>query len=315
MCRWLADSGSPILLKEALYTPAHSLVDQSLHSRLGAETTNGDGFGVGWYGDGPTPASITASSRPGTSATCTSSPPTSARRGSSRTSARRSGAPCSSRTAIPSATGAGCSCTTGTSTSSRRSSANSCSRSIRRSIPKIEGHDRLRGAVLPRADLRPRRRPAGRDRAGDRAGRGGRQRLGVRSPSRARSPPPTARASGPSGTRARAVALALLHDGRAHAAQALPRAELLERVSDEARLIVSEPLGDVAGVWNEVPEASYGIVGQGRRRAAAVPAAGAVEVDPRGCLTGRAGDHRGAAAHLTVSVPCIPAARCASTEQ
>jgi predicted glutamine amidotransferase len=55
MCRWLAYSGSPVLLKEALYTPAHSLIDQSLHSRLGAETTNGDGFGVGWYGDGPTP--------------------------------------------------------------------------------------------------------------------------------------------------------------------------------------------------------------------------------------------------------------------
>ena len=55
MCRWLAYSGSPILLKEALYTPAHSLIDQSLHSRLGAETTNGDGFGVGWYGDAPTP--------------------------------------------------------------------------------------------------------------------------------------------------------------------------------------------------------------------------------------------------------------------
>jgi predicted glutamine amidotransferase len=55
MCRWLAYSGSPILLKEALYTPAHSLVDQSLHSRLGAETTNGDGFGLGWYGDAPTP--------------------------------------------------------------------------------------------------------------------------------------------------------------------------------------------------------------------------------------------------------------------
>src|SRR5450755_419285 len=33
----------------------HSLVDQSLHSRLGAETTNGDGFGVGWYGAPDTP--------------------------------------------------------------------------------------------------------------------------------------------------------------------------------------------------------------------------------------------------------------------
>jgi predicted glutamine amidotransferase len=55
MCRWLAYSGSPILLREALYSPAHSLIDQSLHSRMGAETTNGDGFGVGWYGDQPTP--------------------------------------------------------------------------------------------------------------------------------------------------------------------------------------------------------------------------------------------------------------------
>jgi predicted glutamine amidotransferase len=56
MCRWLAYTGSPILLREALYAPAHSLIEQSLHSRLGAETTNGDGFGVGWYGAEPVPA-------------------------------------------------------------------------------------------------------------------------------------------------------------------------------------------------------------------------------------------------------------------
>jgi glutamine amidotransferase len=56
MCRWLAYSGSPILLRDALYAPAHSLIDQSLHSHLGAETTNGDGFGVGWYGAGEVPA-------------------------------------------------------------------------------------------------------------------------------------------------------------------------------------------------------------------------------------------------------------------
>ncbi len=55
MCRWLAYSGAPILMKEALYAGTHSLVDQSLHSRLGAETTNGDGFGVGWYGAPDTP--------------------------------------------------------------------------------------------------------------------------------------------------------------------------------------------------------------------------------------------------------------------
>lgn len=50
MCRWLAYSGAPIVLEEVLYGGTNSLVDQSLHSRLGAEPTNGDGFGVGWYG-------------------------------------------------------------------------------------------------------------------------------------------------------------------------------------------------------------------------------------------------------------------------
>jgi predicted glutamine amidotransferase len=49
MCRWLAYSGSPILLEALLYRPEHSLIDQSRHARLGVETTNGDGFGVGWY--------------------------------------------------------------------------------------------------------------------------------------------------------------------------------------------------------------------------------------------------------------------------
>jgi glutamine amidotransferase len=55
MCRWLAYSGTPVLLKTLLYEPEHSLIDQSLHSKLGAETTNGDGFGIGWYGVGDTP--------------------------------------------------------------------------------------------------------------------------------------------------------------------------------------------------------------------------------------------------------------------
>ena len=54
MCRWLAYSGSPVLIEDLLYKPQHSLIDQSLHSQLGAETTNGDGFGVGWYGVGQT---------------------------------------------------------------------------------------------------------------------------------------------------------------------------------------------------------------------------------------------------------------------
>ena len=55
MCRWLAYSGSPIPLEEVLVKRDRSLIDQSLHSRLGATTTNGDGFGVGWYDTGGTP--------------------------------------------------------------------------------------------------------------------------------------------------------------------------------------------------------------------------------------------------------------------
>ncbi|OEJ50121.1 class II glutamine amidotransferase [Streptomyces agglomeratus] len=61
MCRWLAYSGTPQILETILYKPAHSLIDQSLHSRLGVETTNGDGFGIGWYAQDPdvnTPAVV-----------------------------------------------------------------------------------------------------------------------------------------------------------------------------------------------------------------------------------------------------------------
>ena len=55
MCRWMAWLGQPILIDELLIKPKHGLVDQSLHSRMGAETTNGDGFGLGWYGTGEGP--------------------------------------------------------------------------------------------------------------------------------------------------------------------------------------------------------------------------------------------------------------------
>jgi predicted glutamine amidotransferase len=57
MCRWMAWSGQPLIIEELLFKPQHSLIDQSLHSRMGVETTNGDGFGLGWYGTAtPEPA-------------------------------------------------------------------------------------------------------------------------------------------------------------------------------------------------------------------------------------------------------------------
>jgi predicted glutamine amidotransferase len=54
MCRWLAYSGTPIRMEELLLKRERSLIDQSLHAQLGATTTNGDGFGVGWYEGGET---------------------------------------------------------------------------------------------------------------------------------------------------------------------------------------------------------------------------------------------------------------------
>ncbi len=42
-----------------------------------------------------------------------------------------------------------------------------------------------------------------------------------------------------------------------------PENEVFQKISDETRIIVSEPLGDLLGAWNPVPEASYGIVHKG----------------------------------------------------
>jgi len=52
----MAYSGEPILAEDLLFRPVHSIIDQSLRSRMGATTTNGDGFGIGWYGERPEPA-------------------------------------------------------------------------------------------------------------------------------------------------------------------------------------------------------------------------------------------------------------------
>jgi glutamine amidotransferase len=37
----------------------------------------------------------------------------------------------------------------------------------------------------------------------------------------------------------------------------------LENLSDETRVVVSEPLGDLPGAWNEAPESHFGIVQPG----------------------------------------------------
>ena len=88
-----------------------------------------------------------------------------------------------------------------------------------------------------------------------------------------------------------AVALALLLDRRrAPSVQQHPDNPVLHELSDESRLVVSEPLGDLAGAWNEVPESSWGVVREGQdelrpsrrdRRHAGSGIAGSQKVAPR----------------------------------
>ena len=86
----------------------------------------------------------------------------------------------------------------------------------------------------------------------------------MNSRSRARSPPPTATSLG----------VPLLESGRSRSLffsrdvrtlrELYPDNEEIQGLDDESRLVVSEPLGDLPGVWNEVPEASYGVIQPGQ---------------------------------------------------
>ncbi|KQZ85801.1 glutamine amidotransferase [Microbacterium sp. Root166] len=55
MCRWLAYTGEALQPSTLILDPQHSVVAMSLNSPLGAETVNGDGFGLGWYPDAASP--------------------------------------------------------------------------------------------------------------------------------------------------------------------------------------------------------------------------------------------------------------------
>ena len=55
MCRWMGYSGGTIPLEALLFAAKNNLIDQSMSSRSAETPTNGDGFGVGWYGQRETP--------------------------------------------------------------------------------------------------------------------------------------------------------------------------------------------------------------------------------------------------------------------
>jgi glutamine amidotransferase len=55
MCRWIAYRGETIALEHYVTEPAHSLISQSIAALESTASTNGDGFGLGWYGEHPEP--------------------------------------------------------------------------------------------------------------------------------------------------------------------------------------------------------------------------------------------------------------------
>ncbi|HZH27151.1 MAG TPA: class II glutamine amidotransferase [Azospirillaceae bacterium] len=55
MCRWLAYAGDPIPVDTLLFKPCNSLIHQSLSAQRAHVPTQGDGFGLGWYGELPKP--------------------------------------------------------------------------------------------------------------------------------------------------------------------------------------------------------------------------------------------------------------------
>ena len=55
MCRWVAYFGNAIIPETLLYETQYSLVEQSRSDRLAGGQPNADGVGLGWYGERETP--------------------------------------------------------------------------------------------------------------------------------------------------------------------------------------------------------------------------------------------------------------------
>ena len=272
MCRWMAWHGQPVLLEELLFKPRHGLVDQSLHSRLGAETTNGDGFGLGWYGTGEGPG-IYRSIAPAWG------------------DANLRELAASHRVAAVSRARAG-------DAPARRCRRATATRSATALAVRAQRPDQRVRSGAPRADARPRRPlcsptiqgstdsevifhlaltfgleddPIARARARrSDSSRTRRSRTGSRRPSRRASASATASACGRCAIPARALADAVPLRRRRAVTRLYPENPRVQRLKRGDRIVVSEPIADLPGAWHEIPESS----------AIAIAATGAWEMRP-----------------------------------
>jgi glutamine amidotransferase len=265
VCRWLAYSGSPVRLEELLLKPKHSLIDQSLHSKLGAETTNGDGFGVGWYGVGETPG-VFHSIEPAWNdrnlrelAAHIESPLVFAHIRAS------SGSPVQQTNCHPFRYGNWLWMHNGLIREFHRVKRDLALAVDPLLYPAIEGSTDSELffflALTMGLEDDP---PAAVERAVGLIEHTGRSH-GIEYPIQMTVSTSDGgsvwgfrySSEGESRSLFYSTAVATLREQH-------PDVELLQRVSDESRLVVSEPLGDLAGAWNEVPESSYGIVQEGQ---------------------------------------------------
>jgi glutamine amidotransferase len=264
MCRWLAYSGTPMLLEELLYAPKHSLIDQSLHSTMGAEPTNGDGFGIGWYGVGDTPATF-HSIEPAWNDRNLRELAAHVESGLVFAHIRASsGSPVQQTNCHPFRYGPWLWMHNGLIADFHRVKRDLVLAVDPSLYPSIEGSTDSEVffylALTLGLEDDP---PAAVERAvgliedvGRRAGiahpiqmtvatTDGRSVWGFRYSSEGRS-------------------RTLFYSTRVDTLREQhPEVEALNRLSDESRLVVSEPLGDLVGAWNEVPEAHYGVVQAG----------------------------------------------------
>jgi predicted glutamine amidotransferase len=265
VCRWLAYSGSSIRIEDLLYKPQHSLIDQSLHSKLGAETTNGDGFGIGWYGVGDTPG-VFHSVEPAWNdrnlrelSTHTESPIVFAHIRAS------SGSPIQQTNCHPFRHGRWLWMHNGLIREFhevKRDLGLAVDPSL---YPEIEGSSDSElffflALTLGLEDDPPR---AVEKAVGliEETGR----RHGVQHPIQMT-------VATTDGVRvwgfrysSEGQSRSLFYSTDVSTLRELhPEIEVLHRVSDESRLVVSEPLRDLPGAWNEVPESSYGVIQEGQ---------------------------------------------------
>jgi glutamine amidotransferase len=265
MCRWLAYSGSPVLLERALYSPAHSLIDQSLHSRMGAETTNGDGFGIGWYGDRPTPG-VFHSTEPAWNDQNLHELAAHVSSGHFFAHIRAAiGSPVQQSNCHPFRHGRWLWMHNGMISEWARVKRDLVLEVDESLYPQIEGgtdsevlfflalsmglEDDPRGAVEQAIGLV--------EAVGE--------RHGVEHPFQGTLATTDGECMWLFRYSSEGKSRTLYFTTDVPTLRMLyPDQELLEELSDDARLVVSEPLGDRAGVWNEVPEATCGVVARGQ---------------------------------------------------